>query len=122
LSCLALGVLASLAAGCASAPSGPALAPVSLAQSCARGPFCVTGQIDDQFALPVGDARCYVRGDDGQIIEGRSDQRGVFLLDGLMALPQQIGFEKPGYEPQSVRVLSGGAGIPARAYVTLSRN
>jgi hypothetical protein len=95
---------------------------VSLAQTCARGPFCVTGQIDDQFALPVADARCYVRSDDGQIIEVRSDPRGVFLLDGLTTLPNQVGFEKPGYEPQSVRVLSGGPNIPARAYVTLSRN
>jgi hypothetical protein len=40
----------------------------------------------------------------------------------LTTLPNQVGFEKPGYEPQSVRVLSGGPNIPARAYVTLSRN
>lgn len=107
---------------CAGAPAPPSLTPVTLAQACPLGPYCVTGQIDDQFALSVAGARCFVRTVDGQISEVTSDQRGVFLIDGLAALPAEVRFERPGFESQAFPVLSGGAGTAARAYVTLRRN
>ncbi|HEX3694256.1 MAG TPA: carboxypeptidase-like regulatory domain-containing protein [Polyangia bacterium] len=107
---------------CATAPVGPSVTPVTLVQTCPRGPFCVTGQIDDQFALAVVDARCFVRTVDGQLSEVTSDARGVFLIDGLTALPSEIRFEKAGFESQAVPVLSGSSGSAARAYVTLQRS
>jgi hypothetical protein len=112
----------SLLLACASTPAGPAITPVTLAQTCPVGPFCVTGQIDDQFALPVGDARCFVRNDEGQLSEVKSDARGVFLIDGLPALPSEVRFEKLGFESQAIPLRSGGAGSASRAYVTLRRN
>lgn len=111
-----------LLVACATVPAGPASAPVTLLQTCPAGPFCVTGQIDDQFALPVPGVRCFVRNIDGDLREVLSDQRGVFLLDGLPALPPEVRFEKAGFEGQAVPVLSGSAGNAARAYVTLRRN
>jgi hypothetical protein len=111
-----------LLAACATASSGPSITPVTLTQSCPAGPFCVTGQIDDQFALAVPDVRCVVRNVDGDLREVRSDARGVFLIDGLPALPSEVRFEKPGFESQAVPVRSGGAGDAARAYVTLQRS
>ena len=114
--------LTPLLLACATAPSGPSITPVTLAQSCPAGPFCVTGQIDDQFALAVPGVRCFVRNVDGDLRETRSDQRGVFLIDGLSALPPEVRFEKPGFESQAVPVFSGSAGNAARAYVTLQRS
>ncbi len=107
---------------CATTPSGPAITPVTLAQTCPKGPFCVTGQIDDQFALAVAGVRCFVRNVDGDLRAVISDERGVFLIDGLAALPSEVRFEKAGFESQAVPVLSGSAGNAARAYVTLRRN
>ena len=106
---------------CATAPMSPSLAPVTLAQTCPVGPYCVTGQIDDQFALAVAGARCFVLNAEGQLREVTSDARGVFLIDGLDALPHDVRFEKAGFEGQVVPVLSGGVGTAARAYVTLHR-
>ena len=113
--------LVPLLLACATA-TGPSITPVTLIQSCPSGPFCVTGQIDDQFALAVPDVRCFLRNVDGDLREVRSDPRGVFLIDGLPALPSEIRFEKPGFETQSVPVRSGSAGNAARAYVTLQRS
>jgi len=106
---------------CATAPMGPTDTVVTLAQTCPTGPFCVTGQIDDQFALAVPGVRCFVRNVDGDLREAQSDARGVFLIDGLPVLPSEVRFEKPGFDSQAVPVLSGSAGNAARAYVTLRR-
>jgi hypothetical protein len=122
---LALGVvaLAALAAlgGCASSAPEVRTAPVVLAERCATGPFCVTGEVDDQFATAVEGVRCIALGGTGPVAspEVTSDKRGVFFLDGLAALPPQIRFEKPGFVSQTVAVVPAAPGVTARVYVIL---
>ena len=117
-------VLALLAGGwlaaCASAPP-PRPAPVVLAERCVRGPFCITGEVDDQFSTPVEGARCIALGESGSSTTALSDKRGVFFLDGLPALPGQVRVEKAGYTSQSVTVLPATAGSSARVYVIFHR-
>ena len=107
-------------AGCATAPP-PRKPPVVLAERCVRGPFCVTGEVDDQFSLAVEGARCIAIGAGGASTTVMSDARGVFFLDGLAALPGQIRFEKAGYSSQTVSVLPAASGTTARVYVIFHR-
>jgi hypothetical protein len=96
--------------------------PVVLAERCTTGPYCVTGEVDDQFAAAVEGVRCLALGGAaaaGPNPETRSDKRGVFFLDGLAALPPQIRFEKPGFVSQTVAVLPAAPGVTARVYVIL---
>lgn len=118
----ALFVLAALG-GCASSGTPEVRPPpVVLAERCSTGPFCVTGEVDDQFAAPVEGVRCVTLGGDAATSpspEARSDKRGVFFVDGLAALPPQIRFEKPGFVGQTVAVLPTAPGVSARVYVIL---
>lgn len=113
---LAAGALA----GCATA-APPRKPPVVLAERCERGPFCVTGEVDDQFSSAVEGARCIAIGASGGSTTVMSDARGVFFMDGLAALPGQIRFEKAGYSSQTVSVLPAAAGATARVYVIFHR-
>jgi hypothetical protein len=100
----------------------PSAGPVVLAQTCPDGPYCITGQIDDQYAVPVPGVRCSVRGEQGQVLHTKSDARGVFLLDELPVLPREIRFEKPGYASETVSVVAMAArGAATRTYVTMQK-
>jgi Carboxypeptidase regulatory-like domain len=114
-------VAGGLFAGCATTTPPPRLAPVVLAERCARGPFCVTGEVDDQFSAGVEGARCIALGEGGASTTVVSDGRGVFFMDGLAALPAQVRFEKAGFNSQNVTVLPASAGSSARVYVIFHR-
>jgi len=92
-----------------------------LAERCVRGPFCITGEVDDQFSAPVESAKCIALGEGGKSTTVLSDKHGVFFMDGLAALPGQVRFEKTGYTSQSVTVLPAVAGSSARVYVIFHR-
>jgi hypothetical protein len=117
---LALLLAVAALAGCATAPP-PSKPPVVLAERCVRGPFCVTGEVDDQFSIAVEGARCIAVAEGGGSTTATSDARGVFFMDGLAALPGQIRFEKAGYSSQTVSVLPAAAGATARVYVIFHR-
>jgi hypothetical protein len=120
---LAFALLAGCAAaGCAAAvPETRAPSPVVLAERCLRGPFCLTGEVDDQFAAAVEGARCVALGENGTSTSATSDQRGVFFLDGLPALPRDARFEKPGFAAQTVPIVPATAGAASHLYVILHR-
>ena len=117
---LATTAAAALLAGCATAPP-PRKPPVVLAERCELGPFCVTGEVDDQFSVGVEGTRCIAIGEGSAATTVLSDARGVFFMDGLPKLPSQIRFEKPGYSSQNVSVLPAAAGATARVYVIFHR-
>ncbi len=106
--------------GCATAPA-PLAAPVVLATRCVRGPFCVTGEIDDQFSAAVEGVKCIALGETGNTTTVLSDARGVFFMDGLTSLPHQVRFEKAGFNTQSVAVLPVPAGSAAPVYLIFHR-
>ena len=117
----AVVALSGAVASCASAPATPPPpAPVVLATRCVRGPFCVTGEIDDQFSIPVEGAKAIALLANGSRTV-LSDARGVFFMDGLDSLPRQVRFEKAGYNTQSVSVLPVTAGSAAPVYVIFHR-
>ena len=116
---LAAALSVAALAACATAPA-PRKPPVVLAERCDRGPFCVTGEVDDQFSVAVEGAKCIAIGG-GTSTTVLSDARGVFFMDGLASLPDQIRFEKPGYSSQTVAVLPAAAGATARVYVIFHR-
>jgi hypothetical protein len=117
---VAISAVALTAAGCATAP--PPRAPVVvLAERCVRGPFCVTGEVDDQFSVAVEGVKCIALGETGGSTTVLSDGRGVFFMDGLPSLPSQIRFERAGFNSQSVAVLAAAAGAAARVYVIFHR-
>jgi hypothetical protein len=97
--------------------------PVVLAERCDRGPFCVTGEVDDQFSTAVEGVKCLALREDGGTTTVVSDKRGVFFLDGLATLPHQVRFEKPGFASQTVPVFlaNSSAGAVARVYVIFHR-
>jgi hypothetical protein len=105
--------------GCATAAPEVRPAPVVLAQRCRTGPFCLTGEIDDQYATAVEGARCVVLGASGESTVSSSNHQGVFFMDGLVALPREARFEKAGFVAQTVPVLPAVAGVSARLYVIL---
>jgi len=122
-----LGVVAAAAAlgcalsSCASAPATlPTPAPIVLETRCARGPYCVTGEVDDQFSIAVEAVKCIALVENGSRTV-LSDARGVFFMDGLATLPRQVRFEKAGYNTQSVTVLPVTAGSAAPVYVIFHR-
>ena len=43
---------------CGSSPPPPLAAPVVLPTRCDRGPYCVTGEVDDQFSVAVEGVKC----------------------------------------------------------------
>jgi hypothetical protein len=114
--CAAGGLLGS----CATAPP-PRPEPIVLAERCVRGPFCITGEVDDQFSTPVEGTKCIALGEGVASTTVVSDKHGVFFMDGLPALPNQVRFEKAGYTSQSVTVLPAAAGSTARVYVIFHR-
>jgi hypothetical protein len=121
LACLAAALGGgAMATSCATAPPPPP-APVVLAERCVRGPFCITGEVDDQFSKPVEGTRCIALGEGVASTTVASDKQGVFFMDGLAALPSQVRFEKTGYVSQSVAVLPAAAGSTARVYVIFHR-
>jgi hypothetical protein len=97
---LACGLLAA----CGSAPPPPIAKPVVLPTRCDRGPYCVTGEVDDQFSIAVEGVKCIALLENGSRTV-LSDAHGVFFMDGLAALPRQVRFEKAGFNTQSVAVL-----------------
>jgi hypothetical protein len=114
----AVGTVVLAALGCASSAPDVKPTPVVLAERCVTGPFCVTGEVDDQYATPVEGVRAVALGD-GAGQAATSDKRGVFFLDGLSAPPPQMRFEKPGFVGQTVTVVPGTPGGTARVYVIL---
>jgi hypothetical protein len=118
----ALALAAAGAAACASSPPPDArTAPAVLAERCTTGPFCVTGEIDDQLASAVEGVRCVARGPGGETAAASSDKQGVFLLDRLPALPRELRCERSGFAAQSVTIPSAAPGEAARVYVILHR-
>ena len=117
---MALTAVTFAGGGCATTPP-PRLPVVVLAERCVRGPFCVTGEVDDQFSAPVEGAKCIALGESGGSTTVLSDARGVFFMDGLPSLPGQIRFERAGFNSQSVSVLPAAAGSAARVYVIFHR-
>jgi Carboxypeptidase regulatory-like domain len=119
---LTLSFIATIAAlsSCASAPP-PVPAPVVLATRCVRGPFCVTGEVDDQFSAAVEGVKCIALNETGSSTTVLSDARGVFFMDGLTSLPRQVRFEKTGFNSQTVAVLPVAAGSAAPVYVIFHR-
>ena len=116
----AVSCAGALPASCATAPPPPP-APVVLAERCVRGPFCITGEVDDQFSKAVEGTKCIALGEGVASTTVMSDKQGVFFMDGLPALPSQVRFEKIGYVSQSVTVLPAAAGSTARVYVIFHR-
>jgi hypothetical protein len=114
-----LALLVALAA-CGSAPPPPVAKPVVLPTRCERGPYCVTGEVDDQFSIAVEGAKCIALLESGSRTV-LSDAHGVFYMDGLAALPRQVRFEKAGFNTQSVAVLPVAAGSAAPVYVIFHR-
>jgi hypothetical protein len=117
---LLAGLLAMAAGGggCAAAVPETRVAPVVLAQRCRTGPYCVTGQIDDQYAAAVEGAHCVALAESGQSTIAISNKQGVFFMDGPGALPHELRFEKPGYSAQTVPVQAAAPGV-TRLYVIL---
>jgi hypothetical protein len=109
------------AGGCARARSTPAATLVELAQSCQTGPHCVTGQVQDRYGSPIPDVRCSVRTDEGEVIEVKSDDRGVFLIDRLASPPHGATFVKDGYASEVMVLQPVATGAAARIYVTLQQ-
>ena len=111
LTTIALGVWL---ASCSSAQQPPIATPVVLPTRCERGPFCITGEVDDQFSIAVEGAKCIALLETGSRTVV-SDGRGFFFMDGLATLPRQVRFEKAGFNTQSVSVLPvswhGSAGL-----------
>ena len=91
-----------------------------LATRCERGPFCITGEVDDQFSIAVEGAKAIALLETGSRTV-LSDARGVFFMDGLATLPRQVRFEKAGFNTQSVSVLPVAAGTAAPVYVIFHR-
>ena len=119
---ICVATFASTNTGCAST-SAVRPDPIVLAERCDRGPFCVTGEVDDQFSIAVEGVKCLALRDDGGSSSAVSDKRGVFFLDGLAALPRQVRFEKPGFASQTVPVFlaNPSPGSAARVYVIFHR-
>jgi hypothetical protein len=107
--------------GCARARSTPTANLVVLAQSCPSGPHCVTGQIQDRYGSPIADVRCSIRTDEGEVIEMKSDERGLFLIDRLASPPRDASFIKDGYTTEVMVLQPVAAGAAARVYVTLQK-
>ncbi len=107
-------------AACGSAPPPPVSKPVILPTRCERGPYCVTGEVDDQFSGAVEGVKCIALLETGSRTV-LSDAHGVFFMDGLAALPRQVRFEKAGFNTQSVAVLPVAAGSAAPVYVIFHR-
>src|SRR4029077_5060306 len=101
LTTIALGALL---ASCSSTQQAPIATPVVLPTRCERGPFCITGEVDDQFSIAVEGAKCVALLETGSR-PVLSDARGFFFMDGLATLPRQVRFEKAGFNAQSVSVL-----------------
>jgi hypothetical protein len=118
---LVVGALAIQALACATAKPDTRPAPVVLAEHCGRGPFCITGEVDVQYATAVEGVRCVALGNKGESITGSSDSRGVFFLDGLAELPRDIRFEKAGFSSQTAAVIPAPARSTARVYVIMHR-
>ncbi|HET6283072.1 MAG TPA: carboxypeptidase-like regulatory domain-containing protein [Polyangia bacterium] len=107
--------------GCARMRSAPTVSPVVLAQSCPVGPHCVTGQVQDRYGSPIADVRCAVRTDEGEVVEVKSDERGLFLIDKLTSPPRGATFVKDGYANEMMTVQPVATGAAARIYVTLQQ-
>lgn len=116
---LSLGI--GLPGGCARFRNGPAEAPLILAQRCPKGPHCVTGQIDDRYGTHLADVRCWVRTEMGDVVETRTDDRGVYMLDELPEPPGEVRFAKDGYGVEVQYLQPLAAGIAARTYVALQQ-
>jgi hypothetical protein len=117
---LATAALGATLASCGSSPPPPIATPVVLATRCERGPFCITGEVDDQFSIAVEGAKAIALLESGSRTV-LSDARGVFFMDGLATLPRQVRFEKAGFNTQSVSVLPVAAGTAAPVYVIFHR-
>lgn len=118
---LLIAALCGAELACAGSTTAARPDPVVLAERCDRGPFCVTGEIDDQFSAAVEAAKCIALREDGGSTTVLSDKRGVFFLDGLATAPRQVRFEKAGFNSQTVSVLASGPGAAARVYVIFHR-
>ena len=72
-----------------------------LVDGCGAGPYCVMGEVESQRGLPVAGVRCVAigAGPDAVAVSNRS---GEFAIDGLKSLPQNLRFEKDGFESQAV--------------------
>lgn len=117
---LATIALGATLASCSSSPLPPVATPVVLPTRCERGPFCITGEVDDQFSIAVEGAKAIALLETGSRTV-LSDARGVFFMDGLATLPRQVRFEKAGFNTQSVSVLPVSAGTAAPVYVIFHR-
>ena len=116
----AIIALGAALAACSSAPPPPVATPVVLATRCERGPYCITGEVDDQLSIAVEGVKCIALLENGSRTV-LSDARGVFFMDGLAALPRQVRFEKAGFNGQSVAVMPVPAGSAAPVYVIFHR-
>jgi hypothetical protein len=94
--------------------------PVVLPTRCDRGPYCIAGEVDDQFSIAVEGAKCIALLESGSRTV-LSDARGVFFMDGIASLPRQVRFEKAGFNTQSVSVLPVTPGSVAPVYVIFHR-
>jgi len=118
-----VAVLLVLSVACAGKPAvvKPRVRPVVLPDKCRQGPFCVTGQLDDQFGDPVAGVACIVLGPRGEAISVVSDGRGFFMSDGLSQAPSRIRFEKTGFGSQLETVPRKEAGAAGKLRITLRR-
>jgi hypothetical protein len=94
---------------------------VVLPRECREGPFCVTGQVNDQSASPVAGVTASVIGPRGEGYQATTDARGFFFLDRLPASPPQIRFSRPGFASQVLPLPAKRSGEVNPIYVTLRR-
>jgi hypothetical protein len=80
-------------------------ASVELAETCAAGPYCVTGAIMTQNGTPISGVRCIAEWSDDEPTLAFSDHHGLFEMSALRAIPRKLRFEKDGFEAQPVSVV-----------------
>ncbi|HEY3593174.1 MAG TPA: hypothetical protein VGL13_04850 [Polyangiaceae bacterium] len=84
----------------------PVEASIEFAESCAAGPYCVTGAVAGQNGMALYGVRCVAEWSEDEPTVVFSDHHGLFAMSGLRALPRQLRFEKDGFEMQPVSVVT----------------